>query len=153
MRNALCLVAAVVVALGAVPALAEDIPLASLGLGSMQVVSDAEGMQVRGKASSFGMVKGTSLVFGQLLTPDTTKLLTTGKVKAGPGTRYAYGFEDARDASGDGWVGHGGGAPGMNGDLKIYPKPGYVVTALANLDPPAAQRITDYLDPRLPTQP
>ena len=27
----------------------------------------------------------------------------------------------------------------------------YVVVALANLDPPAAQRITDYLDPRLPT--
>ena len=23
-----------------------------------------------------------------------------------------------------GWVGHGGGAPGMNGDLKIYPKSG-----------------------------
>ena len=38
----------------------------------------------------------------------------------------------------------------MNGDLRIYPKSGYVVVALANLDPPAAQRITDYLDPRLP---
>ena len=69
----------------------------------------------------------------------------------GPGTRYAYGFEDARDADGNGWVGHGGGAPGMNGDLRIYPKSGYVVAVLANLDPPAAQRISDYLDPRLPT--
>ena len=87
-----------------------------------------------------------------LLSPDSTKLLITGKVKAGPG-RYAYGFEDARDAHGNGWVGHGGGAPGMNGDLKIYPKTGYVVAVLANLDPPAAQRISEYLDPRLPTQP
>jgi CubicO group peptidase (beta-lactamase class C family) len=94
-----------------------------------------------------------ALLSHKLLTADATKLLTTGKVKDGPGTRYAYGFEDARDGAGNGWVGHGGGAPGMNGDLKIYPKPGYVVTALANLDPPAAQRITDYLDPRLPTQP
>jgi D-alanyl-D-alanine carboxypeptidase len=58
-----------------------------------------------------------------------------------------------RDARGNGWVSHGGGAPGINGDLKIYFKSGYVVAVLANLDPPAAQRISDYLDPRLPTQP
>ena len=93
-----------------------------------------------------------ALLSHELLSPDTTKLLITGKVKAGPGARYAYGFEDARDADGNGWVGHGGGAPGINGDLKIYPKPGYVVAVLANLDPPAAQRISEYLDPRLPTQ-
>ena len=70
---------------------------------------------------------------------------------ARPGARYAYGFEDARNADGNGWVGHGGGAPGINGDLRIYPKSGYVVAVLANLDPPAAQRISEYLDPRLPT--
>jgi len=64
--------------------------------------------------------------------PDSTKLLITGKVNAGP-AKYAYGFEDARDAHGNGWVGHGGGAPGMNGDLKIYPKSGYVVAVLAIL--------------------
>jgi len=92
-----------------------------------------------------------ALLTHKLLSPDSTNLLITGKVKAGPGARYAYGFEDARDADGNGWVGHGGGAPGMNGDLKIYPKPGYVVAVLANLDPPAAQSISDYLDARLPT--
>ncbi len=47
---------------------------------------------------------------------------------------------------------NGGGAPGMNGDLRIYPKSGYVVAVLPNLDPPAAQRISQYLDPRLPTE-
>jgi CubicO group peptidase (beta-lactamase class C family) len=94
-----------------------------------------------------------ALLSHKLLDPDTTKLLITGKAKAGPDTKYAYGFEDARDADGNGWVGHGGGAPGMNGDLKIYPKTGYVVAVLANLDPPAAQRISNYLDPRLPIQP
>jgi D-alanyl-D-alanine carboxypeptidase len=93
-----------------------------------------------------------ALLSHKLLSPDSTKLLITGKVKAGPGARYAYGFEDARDADGNGWIGHGGGAPGINGDLKIYPKPGYVVAVLANIDPPAAQRISEYLDPRLPTQ-
>ena len=94
-----------------------------------------------------------ALLSHKLLSPDSTKLLITGKVELGPGVRYAYGFEDARDADGNGWVGHGGGAPGMNGDLRIYPKSGYVVAVLANLDPPAAQRISEYLDPRLPTQP
>jgi D-alanyl-D-alanine carboxypeptidase len=94
-----------------------------------------------------------ALLRHKLLNPDSTKLLITGKVNAGPGARYAYGFEDARDADGDGWVGHGGGAPGINGDLKIYPKSGYMVAVLANIDPPAAQRGSEYLDPRLPTQP
>jgi D-alanyl-D-alanine carboxypeptidase len=93
-----------------------------------------------------------ALLSHKLLSPDSTKLLTTGKVKAGPGAKYAYGFEDARDTDGNGWVGHGGGAPGMNGDLRIYPKSGYVIAVLANIDPPAAQRISEYLDPRLPTE-
>jgi flagellar motility protein MotE (MotC chaperone) len=39
----------------------------------------------------------------------------------------------------------------MNGDLKMYPESGYVVAVLANMDPPAAERITDYSDSRLPT--
>ena len=34
--------------------------------------------------------------------------------------------------------GHGGGAPGMNGELRIFPELGYVVVGLSNLDPPAA---------------
>jgi CubicO group peptidase (beta-lactamase class C family) len=91
-----------------------------------------------------------ALLSHKLLRPDSTELLITGKVESGPGTSYAYGFEDGRDADGNGSVGHGGGAPGMNGDLRIYPKSGYVVAVLANMDPPAAQRISDYLDPRLP---
>ena len=68
----------------------------------------------------------------------------------GPGVSYAFGFVDFRDKDGNGSVGHSGGAPGMNGDLRIYPKSGYVVVVLANFDPPTAQRISDYLDPRLP---
>ena len=92
-----------------------------------------------------------ALLSHKLLVPDATKLLISGKVNAGRGARYAYGFDDTRNADGNGWVGHSGGAPGMNGDLRIYPKSGYVVAVLANLDPPAAQRISEYLDPRLPT--
>ena len=92
-----------------------------------------------------------ALASHKLLSPASTELLTTGKVALGPGISYAFGFVDSRDKDGNGAVGHSGGAPGMNGDLRIYPKSGYVVVVLANFDPPAAQRISDYLDPRLPT--
>jgi D-alanyl-D-alanine carboxypeptidase len=77
-----------------------------------------------------------------------TEMLTTGK----PGTpdrSYAYGFED-RMFNGTRCFGHGGGAPGMNGDLKICPRPGYVIAVLANLDPPAASRVSDFVANRLP---
>jgi hypothetical protein len=69
---------------------------------------------------------------------------------SGPAVRQAYGFIDARDASANGWVGHGGGDAGMSGDLRIYPKSGYVVAVLANIDPPVATELADYLDPWLP---
>jgi CubicO group peptidase (beta-lactamase class C family) len=91
-----------------------------------------------------------ALLNHELLSPDSTELLVTGKEEIGPGIGYAYGFEDHREAGGNGWVGHGGGAPGMNGDLRIYPGSGFVVVVLANLDPPVAQRVADYLDARLP---
>jgi hypothetical protein len=38
----------------------------------------------------------------------------------------------------------------MNGDLEICPGPGYVVAVLANMDPPAANRISDFITNRLP---
>ena len=89
-----------------------------------------------------------ALLSHKLLNPNSTRLLIAGKVETGAGDNYAYGFDDARATDGNGWVGHGGGAPGMNGDLRIYPKSGYVVAVLANVDPPAAQQISEYLDPR-----
>jgi CubicO group peptidase (beta-lactamase class C family) len=84
-----------------------------------------------------------------LLNAEYTELLISGKVDTGQGRMYAYGFEDGRK-DGVGAVGHGGGAPGMNGDLRIYPQSGYVVAVLSNLDPPAAQQISTFIDLRLP---
>jgi len=77
-----------------------------------------------------------------------TQMLTTGKPGT-PDSSYAFGFED-RLINGARCFGHGGGAPGMNGDLKICPGPGYVVAVLANLDPPAATRVSDFIANRLP---
>jgi len=87
----------------------------------------------------------------KLLDAHYTELLTTGKVDAQGGFKYAYGFGD-RTVGGVRSFGHGGGAPGMNGDLEIYPQSGYVVVVLANLDPPAAQQLAEFIGSRLPAQ-
>lgn len=74
MKNALALV--VLLALVAVPALAEEgaVPqatLVSLGLGDLQRVSDAQGMQVRGQASFSFRIRGTSFASVGLYNYDT----------------------------------------------------------------------------------
>jgi CubicO group peptidase (beta-lactamase class C family) len=65
--------------------------------------------------------------------------------------QYGYGF----DVQGQGRLasyGHGGGAPGMNGELRVFPELGYVVVALSNLDPPAASELVEFFTLRMPNQ-
>lgn len=90
----------------------------------------------------------SALEQNKLLDAHYTELLTTGKPGT-PDNSYAYGFGDQK-VNGTRCFGHGGGAPGMNGDLKICPSIGYIVAVLANMDPPAASRISDFIGNRLP---
>jgi D-alanyl-D-alanine carboxypeptidase len=90
----------------------------------------------------------TALMGNKLLDAEHTTLLISGKVDIGPDRKYAYGFEDARK-DGRGAVGHSGGAPGMSGDLRIYPRSGYVVAALANQGPVQAPAMSAFVDLRL----
>jgi CubicO group peptidase (beta-lactamase class C family) len=63
--------------------------------------------------------------------------------------QYGYGF----GIQGEGALrryGHNGGAPGMNGDLRIYPELGYVLVGLSNFDPPAAGRLVEFFALRMP---
>jgi D-alanyl-D-alanine carboxypeptidase len=90
-----------------------------------------------------------ALTSNVLLDARHTEILTTGKVETPGRGKYAYGFNDTID-EGVRSFGHGGGAPGMNGDLRIYPKSGYVIAVLSNLDPPAAGRVSQFVSNRLP---
>jgi D-alanyl-D-alanine carboxypeptidase len=92
----------------------------------------------------------TALQTHKLLNAQYTDLLTTGKVDTGRG-KYAFGFQD-EVINGTRCFGHGGGAPGMNGALQICPGPGYVIVALANMDPPSASRVADFVTNRLPAK-
>jgi CubicO group peptidase (beta-lactamase class C family) len=138
----------------------EDKPVADRSLGYTKMNSsdwtpNAETLPYRGTSAGGGYSTvedltrfAAALQSHKLLDVLYTDMLTTGK----PGTpdrSYAYGFED-QVINGTRCFGHGGGAPGMNGDLKICPGPGYVVAVLANLDPPAASRLSAFIANRLP---
>jgi CubicO group peptidase (beta-lactamase class C family) len=68
-----------------------------------------------------------------------------------PGINAQYGF--GMSLTGGGATrsfGHAGGASGQNGDLRVFLESGYVIVALANLDPPVASRMVDFIAARLP---
>ena len=86
----------------------------------------------------------TALQSGALL---SDSLLTEATRQQAGGYGYGLGLD------GEGALrsfGHGGGAPGMNGDLRIYPELGYVIVALGNVDPPAASRLVQHFTSRMP---
>ncbi len=66
--------------------------------------------------------------------------------------QYGYGFGVGAEAPFQGY-GHGGGAPGMNGDLRVYPQLGTILVCLSNFDPPAASRLLDFYELRMPVTP
>lgn len=118
---------------------------------------NTETLPYRGTSAGGGYsTAGDLLKFAQalqankLLDAHYTELLTTGKPGT-PDSSYAYGFGDHK-IGGVRCFGHGGGAPGMNGDLQICPGSGYAVAVLANMDPPAATKISDFITNRLPEQ-
>lgn len=84
-----------------------------------------------------------ALQSGKLLSKE--RLEEASKAQVGD---YGFGFITAGQAALRRY-GHGGGAPGMNGELRIYPESGLVIVVLSNLDPPAATNIDNFLDLRI----
>jgi CubicO group peptidase (beta-lactamase class C family) len=84
---------------------------------------------------------------GTLLSPQTLAEATSPQ----EAPDYGYGFAVGNDPTPT--FGHSGGAPGINGELRVFPQLGYVVVALSNLDPPAASRLADFFTRRMPVDP
>lgn len=94
-----------------------------------------------------------ALSSGKLVKPElfaqmTSKQAGAAQMPASEG--YGFGMMVSEEPQGKRF-GHGGGAPGMNGELRVYPRTNTVVVVLANLDPPAASRLADLFDERMPT--
>jgi D-alanyl-D-alanine carboxypeptidase len=114
-------------------------------------VPNTDTLPWRGTAAGGGYsTVGDLLRFAQAL--ESGKLIS--KATLAEATRphqqqYGYGF----GVQGQGSLrsyGHGGGAPGMNGDLRVFPQLGYVVVSLSNLDPPAASELVEFFTLRMP---
>ena len=124
-----------------------------------ELVSNAPTLPYRGTPAGGGYSTvgdfarfATALQELRLLDATHTALLLEGKVAVSPTAQYAYGFID-RVVGGRRFVGHNGGAPGMNGDLAFEPDGGYVVVVLSNFDPPAAGQVAAFILSRLPATP
>lgn len=138
----------------------ENVPGRSIGytaMGGNSLHPNTDTLPYRGTSAGGGYSTvedlqrfANALLNHKLLNAEYAELLTTGKVETPNGGKYAFGFSDEGADSGARHFGHGGGAPGMNGDLKIYPQTGYVIAVLSNLDPPAASRVSDFIANRLP---
>jgi CubicO group peptidase (beta-lactamase class C family) len=132
----------------------DDVPSRAAGYlrRNTEWVSNADTLPWRGMAAGGGYsTTGDLLRFalalesGKLISKTMLTEATTSHSQ-----QYGYGFV----VEGDGRLksyGHSGGAPGMSGDLRIFPELGYVIVGLSNLDPPAANRVVDFFAARMPS--
>jgi D-alanyl-D-alanine carboxypeptidase len=117
------------------------------------LVDAADTLPWRGTAAGGGYSTAADLLKfahalqdGTLLSPELLAEATRGQTPW-----YGYGFQ-VREHDGQRVFGHGGGAPGMNGDLRIYPGLGVVIVGLANRDPRVVDRLVDFYALRMPMQ-
>ena len=87
-----------------------------------------------------------ALMSNKLLKAETLAEATRPQFTTGD---YGFGFQIGRPNEARTY-GHGGGAPGMNAILRVYPESGQSVIVLCNLDRPSASRIGDWLHARMP---
>ncbi|GID91396.1 serine hydrolase domain-containing protein [Amorphoplanes digitatis] len=142
-------------------ALPFDTPVADLAVGYTaedgQVFRDTDTLPYRGSPAGGGYTTvedlwrfATALTGNRLLDARHTALMTTAKLNAGwSGRCVAYGFVD-RTVYGIRTLGHTGGSPGASAELTIFPDSGHVVAVLANLDPPIASQVSEFICHRLP---
>jgi D-alanyl-D-alanine carboxypeptidase len=89
----------------------------------------------------------TALGDGRFLGHDTTAALFQARTAPGAAGTYGYGF--TVQAGPPLRVGHGGGAPGVNSEIALYPETGAQLIALSNYDPPGATRMIGVLEKAL----
>jgi CubicO group peptidase (beta-lactamase class C family) len=116
------------------------------------------GMPAGGGYSTVGDLYrfGAALRGGRLVSAETLATLISAKAEMGRrpdgSSAYGYGFV-IRDNGAS--FGHGGGAPGVNGELRVRTDSPWIVATLGNTDPPQASEaaaaveraLTDPEDP------
>ncbi len=126
-------------------------------VGQDELQSDADTLPYRGTSAGGGYSTvddllrfSVALTSGRLLNKAHLRLLESGGITAADGRLTHYDIVGATP-EGHTFLGHAGGAPGMNGELRIFPDDGYTVVVLANIDPPAATAVANFISDRLPS--
>jgi CubicO group peptidase (beta-lactamase class C family) len=98
-----------------------------------------------GYSTALDLLKFAQALRGhKLLSAELTEKITSPKAETPWGSKYGYGFDNS-EMSGHVVRGHGGGAPGINSDLKIFWDGSYTVVVVGNYDPPAAQDLSQKI--------
>ena len=119
------------------------------------MVSNEPTLPWRGTSAGGGYTTAADLMkfAGALM---SNRLLKAGTLAEATRTQfttgaYGFGFQIGRSDEARAY-GHGGGAPGMNAILRVYPESGQSVIVLCNLDSPSASRMGDWLHARIPLE-
>ncbi|NND45971.1 MAG: beta-lactamase family protein [Xanthomonadales bacterium] len=87
-----------------------------------------------GYASANDLLRFAQALYdGSLIDEQHREIMTTYKVPFPDGGGYAYLYMDGR-INGQRFVGHNGGAPGINAEFAHFPELGYTLVVLANQD-------------------
>jgi D-alanyl-D-alanine carboxypeptidase len=123
-------------------------------MGSTHWIPNADAPTNGGTPAGGGFSTGGDLLhfanalrLNQLLDAPHTKLMTQGRV-ANPFGFDAYGF-GVQTINGNQCFGHNGSGRGVNGDLEMCLDSRYAVVVLANMDPPAAEQVSQFIIARL----
>lgn len=122
--------------------------------GTSEMISNFEDLGRIGSPAGGGYASANDLLAfagalydGRLLDAEHREEMTSYKVKMGPDDGYAYLFGDFR-ANGERYIGHNGGAPGINAEFAVFPDSGYVIVVLSNMGEnasPVADKIKDWV--------
>ncbi len=87
-----------------------------------------------GYASAQDMLRFAQALYdGRLLDQRMVAMVTSNKLDQGDGFGYGYLFGD-QEVNGRRYIGHNGGAPGINAEFSVFPELGITVIVLSNGD-------------------
>jgi CubicO group peptidase (beta-lactamase class C family) len=97
-----------------------------------------------GYASANDLLRfATALYDGSLIDTDHREQMTSKKIPGANGGGYAYLYLDGR-VNKKRYIGHNGGAPGINAEFAVFPDSGYTIIVLSNLGH-AASPVADQI--------
>jgi len=81
---------------------------------------------------------------GELVSTNIKNQLFAPQAGSGGSPKYGLGFNVSLGPPMK--VGHGGGAPGINAEIALFPALGWTIVTLSNNDPPTASRLETVLE-------